>query len=194
MNNIKKAYNYVIGSIVLTALTVVLVLVAGFVDVNSPDSIFALLRTSEVVAIIGSIMMIVASFFGKLANNKNFTYAFYINIASLLLELVAMILAFAKVESKGLVITLNILNTLASIAAFYFVIMSCKETVPALAKRSIVCAVFVVVGFALTCVTSCLPDPNNDGIMACGVFGGLFFIVGIILFIILIIKTRKSLN
>ena len=129
-----------------------------------------------------------------MAGNKHLTLAFWINIGVIVMNIVVFIIDIANIQSRGLIVAFNVINTLVSLVTYDFVILGCKEAVPALKKLAITCAVFITVGYILMGVLDCLKDQTSDPAVAVGVFGGLFFLTGCILFVILVAKARAKVT
>lgn len=192
MDNIKKALNWLVISILVSTVAIVVGFATGFVDLSKGNVIDALWMTVRVLSLLAAVAMFVACIFGKIGNNKNFTLAFWCTIANIAMALVQLILIAARVETRGVVITFSILSTLTNIASFYFIIMACREATPAVGKLAITTAVFILVGLVLTMAVTFFKNIQSDGAVACMVIGSLVELVGLILFTVLVGKARAK--
>lgn len=192
MDNVKRALNYLAASIGCILVSVGLAFAAGFIDLSKGDLIYTLLRVSEGVSLLASIFLLVGCLFGKFGKNKNFARAFWINIISIVLSIAVTIIGYAKVEVVWAVVTLISLNTLVQVGTYFFVIFGCREAVPTVSKRAIVTAVFLLLGIALTGAFRCMTDWDSDPAKVLGGFGGIFTLIGTIMFIVLVFKARRK--
>lgn len=190
----KKALNFVILMILLTLVSIVLVFTCLAIDSNNTKTIYGLMRASEIIAIVANISLLLACLFGKFAKNKCFSLAFWINIALIVLGIVNVILNFANVESKGVTYTFSILSVIATAGTFALVILGCAEAVPSVKKFAITTLVFTLIGSILMGILNLLGDASTDAVGGVGFFGSIAYLVGCILFIVLVFKSRKRIT
>ena len=176
------------------ALEIVVIFASGFISLDNANAIYAMSIVASVIGLAAAVVMVVACYFGKQGGNVQFKRAFYCAIAAIVIELVMLILNAARVNIQALNIVFSVLDIAATIGFSSFIILACKEAVPSLKTLSIVTLVFYIVGLVLGAIGTMVSTASRDASSALSVFGGIFGLVGIILFVILIVKTRNRIG
>ena len=190
----KRSLNFLVFTIICTIVAVVLSFSAGFIDLNNTKLINVFVVLVQIITIMADAFLLVGCLFGKIAGNRCFTIAFWLDIGLITVNIVTLILSVAGVTSSSANNIISVLSLIASIGTFLFVILGCREAESSVSKLAITTLIFVSLGLLLTGIVPFFSNQQSDGIVALTVFGSIAFLVGCILFVVLVIKTRNRVT
>lgn len=198
MNLVKKGLNLIIWSFICALAVIVLVFVAGFIDPagNGETTIRTLFISSSIVGILGNVLALLGYLFGKMGKNKNFGRAFWCVMLVIICNIVNLIVTAANVVNPTLTMVLGIIVLIADVATSFFAIFACSEAVSEMKKRATVTAIFYLIGLALADLSVALNNGtlNQDALAAMVSIGGLISLIGLIMYVVLIVKTRNRIQ
>ncbi len=188
---VKRCLNLIIVSFILIALTFVLAIVIGFIDASNEGTIITITRIASIIALLAGIPSFIGYYYGKKGGNKCFGIAFWIQVGVIAMNIVMIVFDFCNVTNSALLITFNVISTLCSISVSFFSCFGCKEAVPEMNKLAIWTFVFYGVALLLSLISRVITPANVAE--AFTILGGLVALVGIILYVTLIVKTRNRI-
>ena len=198
MNLVKKGLNFIVWSFLLTFAAIVIAFVPAIMAATiegdpseaMTNTMSVLILVTQIVTLLAGVFMFVGYTFGKLGGNKRFSIAFWCQIAVLTIQVIDIILTVAGVYKTqggtGVAIALTFIVAIAQVATTLFACTACGEAVPEMKTLSIVTLIFMAASYILT---ACGTVTNALTFVA-----GVCNIVGVILYIILVVKTRNRIK
>lgn len=203
MKLVRKGLNFILASFALTLLSIVIMLITGFINIepsNEQTITAIMLIVAPIIAIVGSVFEFVGFGYAKFGGNKRFGVAFWVAIAVIAADIISMIISLIKIQNPDVVKALNIIFGIiaagSGIVVTLFATGGCSEAVPEMKNRAHVVTGFMIAGYALNLILKFIPNggsEGNDAYGALSAIAGIALLVGLILYIILVCKTRNRL-